>query len=218
MLIPLNEGERKQVIPSLATGPQFKACWGAPQVFVQRLMISAIGGVISLLISQGVGLSSRWGTMWLVVGLVFLLTCLWAPIAIAARRNGALRRFPHAALAAAEVLDVYGEERVARRHEDVDAAGRLELVENRRRWLTLEVGDEDGYIGRIAFPLTKRHQGIRRGDRLCCLVLAERRDFARIAELSDGWLPDRNLWVGNYPYLQRQLFAELCRKRLRRWA
>ena len=218
MLIPLSESERRRIIPSVATGPQFKACWGGPQVFVQRLMISTIGGVISLLIGQGVGFSSSWGPAWLVIGLVFLLTWLWAPIAIAARRNGALRRFPHVALAAAEVVDLYSEERVAQRHEDVDAMGRLELVENRRRWLTLEVADEDGYIGHLAFPLTTRHQGIRRGDRFCCLALADRRDFARIVALSDGWLPDRNLWVGSYPYLQRQLFTDLCRQQLRRWA
>jgi hypothetical protein len=47
------------------------------------------------------------------------------------------------------------------------------------------------------------------------LVLSERRDFARIGALSDAWLPQLKLWVGEYPYLLRPAFEELCGLRLR---
>jgi hypothetical protein len=46
-------------------------------------------------------------------------------------------------------------------------------------------------------------------------VLSERPDFSRIAALSDAWLPELNLWVGEYPYLLRPAFQELCQRRLR---
>ena len=38
-------------------------------------MIAAIGGVISLLIVSQ--MASRWGPVWLVIGVVFLLYVLW---------------------------------------------------------------------------------------------------------------------------------------------
>ena len=48
-----------------------------------------------------------------------------------------------------------------------------------------------------------------------CLVLAERGDFARIGALSDAWIPQARQWVGEYPYLLRPAFEELCLQRLR---
>jgi hypothetical protein len=47
------------------------------------------------------------------------------------------------------------------------------------------------------------------------LVLSDRRDFSRVAALSDAWLPQLRLWVGEYPYLLRPAFEELCLRRLR---
>ena len=61
----------------------------------------------------------------------------------------------------------------------------------------------------------KKHQVIRRGQVVRCLVLSERADFARIGALSDAWLPQVKLWVGEYPYLLRPAFEELCLRRLR---
>ena len=57
MLIPLRPGELPRLIAAVATGPQFNACSGSPQKLLQRVFISVIAGVISLLISQGVAMS-----------------------------------------------------------------------------------------------------------------------------------------------------------------
>ena len=46
-------------------------------------------------------------------------------------------------------------------HEQADIRRRLELVENRRTWMLLELEDEDGYLGRVSFPMDKKHQSIR---------------------------------------------------------
>ena len=214
MLIPLRPGELQRLIPAVATGNQFRFALGNPQEVLQRLMIAAIGGVITLLISQS-QMSSRWGPFWLVAGVVFLLYVLWGPILQAGQRNATLRRYPAAALFEGEVADVITRERVENRHEQADSRGRLELVENRRTWMLLELEDEEGYLGRVAFPMEKKHQAIRRGSLIRCLVLSERKDFSKIGALSDAWLPSQRMWVGEYPFLLRPAFEELCQLRLR---
>jgi hypothetical protein len=144
-----------------------------------------------------------------------LLYLLWGPILEAGRRNSQLRRYPAAALFDGVIADLYTKERLEGRQEQTDKQGRLELVENCRTWLCLELEDEDGYLGQLRFPLDKKHKAIRRGMTIRCLVLAERSDFSRIARLSDGWIPQAKLWVGDYPYLLRPAFEELCLRRLR---
>ena len=215
MLIPLRPGELERLIPAVATGNQFRAALGKPQVVLQRVMIAAIGGVITLLISQN-QMASRWGPFWLVVGVVFLLYVLWGPILQAGQRNATLRRYPSAAVFDGEIAEVTTRERVENRHEQADSRGQLELVENRRTWMLLELQDEDGYLGRLAFPMEKKHQTIRAGSQIRCLVLSERKDFSRIGALSDAWLPGLRMWVGEYPYLLRPAFEELCQLRLQR--
>ena len=215
MLIPLRPGELQRLIPAVATGTQFQAMLGDPRKILQRLLISGIGGVITLLISQSLSFN-RWGSLWLVAGVVLLLYILWGPILEAGRRNATLRRYPAAALFEGEVVDAYTRERVENQREQADANGRLELVENRRTWMILELADEDGYLGRVSFPMAKTHSSIRAGVLIRCLVLSERKDFSRVGALSDAWLPELRLWVGEYPFLLRPAFEDLCRMRLRK--
>lgn len=214
MLIPLRPGELPRLIPAVATGPQFSACSGDPRKLLQRVLIAVIGGVIALLLSQSL-FSSRWGPVWLVIGFVFLLYVLWGPIVEAGRRNATLRRYPAAAIFEGQVAAIERREVVENRREQADKSGRLELVENTRTWISLDLEDEDGYLGRIRFPMEKKHQQIRRGMVVRTLVLSERNDFARVGAISDAWLPQIKLWVGEYPYLLRPAFEELCLRRLR---
>jgi len=215
MLIPLKPGELPRLIPAVATGPQFNACSGSPRKLLQRLLISVIGGVLTLLISQTLAFRSQFAPVLLVAGVVLLLYVLWGPIVEAGRKNATLRRYPAAAIFEGEVADYFTKELVEGRQETTDRQGRLELVENRRTWLCLELEDEEGYLGTIRFPYDKKHKLIRRGMVVRCLVLSERKDFSRIGALSDAWLPQLKLWVGDYPYLLRPAFEELCLKRLR---
>ena len=215
MLIPLRPGELPRLIPAVATGPQFNACTGSPQKLLQRIFISVIVGVITLLVSQTLLFSNQAGPIFLVIGVVFLLYVLWGPIVEAGRKNATLRRYPAAAIFEGEVADYYTKELVEGRQETTDRQGRLELVENRRTWLCLDLEDEDGYLGTIRFPYDKKHKTIRCGMVIRCLVLSERKDFSRVGALSDAWLPQLKLWVGDYPYLLRPAFEELCLKRLR---
>ena len=215
MLIPVSPAEFNRLIPPVATGPQFNACSNDPRKLLQRVLISVIGGVLTLLVSQTLAFNSRFSSLWLVAGVILVLYILWGPILEASRRNAALRRYPAAAIFEGRVADLFTREVVEERHEQADRSGRLELVENRRTWLCLELADEDGYLGQVRFQFEKKHQLIRRGMLIRCLVLSERRDFSRIGALSDAWLPQAKLWVGEYPYLLRPAFEELCLLRLR---
>jgi hypothetical protein len=215
MLIPLRPGELQRLIPAVATGPQFNACCSDPRTLLQRVLVSVIGGVLLLLVSQTLAFNSRYSALWLVAGVVTVLYLLWGPIVEAGRRNAGLRRYPAAAIFEGRVADLFTREVVEERREQADRSGRLELVENRRTWLCLELEDEDGYLGQVRFQLEKTHERIRRGMVVRCLVLSERRDFSRVGALSDAWLPQLKLWVGEYPYLLRPAFEELCARRLR---
>ena len=64
--------------------------------------------------------------------------------------------------------------------------------------------------------MAKTHAAIRAGVLIRCLVLSERKDFSRVGALSDAWLPELRLWVGEYPFLLRPAFEDLCRMRLRK--
>lgn len=214
MLIPVSPSELSRLIPAVATGPQFNACSGDPRKLLQRVLISVIGGVLTLLVSQTLAFNSRFSSLWLVSGVILLLYILWGPILEASRRNAALRRYPAAAIFEGRVAALFRREVVEERREQADRNGRLELVENRRTWLCLELEDEEGYLGQVRFQFEKKHQAIRRGMVVRCLVLSERRDFSRIGALSDAWLPQPKLWVGEYPYLLRLAFEELCLRRL----
>jgi hypothetical protein len=215
MLIPVSASELARLIPAVATGPQFNACSGDPRKLLQRLMISLIGGVLLLLVSQTLAFNSRFSSLWLVAGVITILYILWGPILEAGRRNATLRRYPAAAIFEGEVANLFTREVVVDQREQTDRGGRLEVVENRRTWLCLELEDEEGYLGQLRFPMDKKHQVIRPGMVVRCLVLSERADFQRIGAISDGWLPQLKLWVGEYPYLLRPAFEELCLRRLR---
>jgi hypothetical protein len=215
MLLPLRPGELLRLIPAVATGPQFNACTGNPRKVLQRVLISVIGAVIALLISQTLLFSSQFGPVFLVVGFVFALYLLWGPILEAGQKNSTLRRYPAAALFEGQIVDLYTREIVEERREQANNDGRLELVENRRTWLTLELEDEEGYLGKVRFPFEKKHKQIRAGMVVRVLVLSERKDFSQIGAISDAWLPQLKLWVGEYPFLLRPAFEELCLKRFR---
>ena len=71
MLIPLRSFELQKLIPSVATSNQFSEALGNPRKILQRIIISSIGGVITLLISQS-QVSSQFYSLWLILGVIFL--------------------------------------------------------------------------------------------------------------------------------------------------
>ncbi|WP_269624851.1 hypothetical protein [Prochlorococcus marinus] len=207
MLFPIKQNEIDKLIPSVATGKQFNAALGNPQKIFQRLMISSIGGVITLLISQS-QITSQFYSLWLVLGVVFLLYILWGPILEASRKNYKFKSFSFSALVDGYISDVYVEDRVENQQEQANKDGRLEVLEKKRAWVVLDIDDEDGFIGNISFPLQNKFNILTKGMRINCVVFSNRRDFDRIQSISDAWCPEINLWIGSYPFLLRPAFEE----------
>ena len=87
---PLSRVEQQALLPVSATGAQYAYYWGAFDTALQRFFVSLFGGLVT----------SSAPLIAVPAGLYFL----WAPVALAARRNLPLRKFPYAGLWHARVL------------------------------------------------------------------------------------------------------------------
>jgi len=207
MLIPIKSNQISKLIPAVGTGGQFKYALGNPRKILQRVIISSIGGFITLIISST---GDQTNNFWLLICVVFFLYIIWGPILESSRKNLRLRKYKFFSIFDGYVSDIYKTERVESSREQSDKKGRLEIVENKRTWLILELEDEDGYLEKISFPMENKHSQIRIGANIRCLITSNNLNFDRDFFLTDAWLPDLNLWVGEYPYLLRPAFEEIC--------
>lgn len=210
MLIPLTRKKFEQLVPIFATGGQYKYYWGKPSDFLRRFLFSLTAVVAIVLIEFLLGGAFR--NIFFVIGFMAAFYWLWSPIFFATRRNLACRRYRYSGFLWAEVLDIFFSEELIGTEETVNKRGDLVVVENRERCLNLELGDGSGFNAKIQVPLQREHRGIRPGDRAALVVMSDRRDLSLISKVSDVYLYDYDLWVSDYPYLQRQIFVELCQR------
>ena len=209
MLIPIKLNQISRIIPAVGTGGQFKYASGNPRKILQRVIISSIGGIINFLISIS-QTGNQTYNLWLMLCVVFFLYIIWGPILESSRKNLKFRKYKFFSIFDGYVSDIYKTEKIESSREQSDRLGRLELVENKRTWLVLELEDEDGYLDKISFPMENKHSQIRIGSTIRCLVASNNRNFGKDFNLTDAFLPDINLWVGDYPYLLRPAFEEIC--------
>ena len=209
MLIPLSTGQVSKIIPSVATGGQFKYALGDPQKILQRLIISSIGGVITFLISVSQDRNQTY-SLWLLLCVLFFLYILWGPILEASKKNLSFRKSKFFSIFDGFISDIYKSERIVSSREQTNRYGGLELIENKRTWLTIELEDEDGYLSKLSFPMENKHSQLNLGQNIRCLVSSNSRNFDKNLVVSDAWLPEVNFWVGDYPYLLRPAFEEIC--------
>ncbi len=209
MLIPISLNKVSKLVPSVATGGQFKFALGDPRKILQRLIISSIGGVITFLISVSQDRNQTY-SLWLLLCVLFFLYILWGPILEASRKNISYKKYKFFSIFDGFVSDIYKIEKIEDSREQTNRYGRLELIEKKRTWLTVEMEDEDGYLSKISFPMENKHAQIKIGSRIRCLVSSNNRNFQNNLFLTDAWLPDLNLWIGDYPFLLRPAFEEIC--------
>ena len=209
MLIPIKQNQLSKLIPSVGTGSQFRYALGDPRKILQRLIISSIGGVLNLLlfISQS---STQTENLWLLLCVIFFLYIIWGPILESSRKNINYKKSKFFSLFDGYVSDIYKTERIESSREQSNRQGRLELIEKKRTWLVIELEDEDGYLDKISFPMENKHSLIRVGSNIRCIISSNYRNFEREISLTDAWLPDANIWIGEYPYLLRPAFEEIC--------
>tara|TARA_B100000902_G_scaffold377832_1_gene410469 strand:- start:352 stop:996 length:645 start_codon:yes stop_codon:yes gene_type:complete len=209
MLIPLKLNQVSRLIPAVGTGGQFKYALGDPRKILQRLIISSIGGILTFLISIS-QTGNQTYNLWLLLCVIFFLYIIWGPILESSRKNLQFRKYKFFSIFDGYVSDIYKTDKIESSREQSNRQGRLEVVENKRTWLVLELEDEDGYLEKLSFPMENKHSKIRIGSNIKCLVTSNNRNFERDFYLSDAWLPDINLWVGEYPFLLRPAFEEIC--------
>ena len=209
MLIPIKINQITKLIPSVGTGGQFKYALGDPRKVLQRLIISSIGGVLNLLlfISQS---STQTENLWLLLCVIFFLYIIWGPILESIRKNIRYKESKFFALFDGYISDIYKIEKIESSREQSNRQGRLELIEKKRTWLVIELEDDDGYLDKLSFPMEQKHSQIRVGSNIRCLVSSNYRNFDRDINLTDAWIPNVNIWVGEYPYLLRPAFEEIC--------
>jgi hypothetical protein len=210
MLVPLTREKLEQLLPLIATGDQYAYYWGKWQDLLNRLLISVVAVVVVLILSLVVGEGAQAFILllWAIAGLYWL----WSPVYQASLRNTAIRRFKYGGFWQGKILDVYLTEELIGEEQTVNKRGELVIIENRERWINLVVGDETGFEIEVQAPLRRIHKAISRGQIAELLILSNRSDLGRIEKLTDAYIPSQNLWLGQYPYLQRDVFTEVSRQ------
>jgi len=207
MLVPLTRQKFEQLIPLIATGPQYKYYWGKFSNFLQRLLISVVAIVVILLIRFVFRLD--FGPIIFLVGVFAALFWLWYPVFQASLRNAKCRRYKYSGFFRGRVLDWWITDKLIGKQETVNSKGELVIVENREKRINIEVGDDTGFSIELEAPLRPVHKGIARGQIAEMIVLSNRADLSRIEEFSDVYIPRPDIWVSDYPYLRRDFFNEV---------
>jgi len=207
MLVPLTRAKFEQLVPAIATGPQYRYAWGRPRDWLQKLLISVVGLVVLLLLSlafegfaQGLDLFFS-----IVVGLYWL----WGPVYWASVKNSRYRRYKYGGFWRGRILDVFISDDLVEEIESFNERGELVIVENRERRINLEIGDETGFRTIVQAPLQRIHKLLAPGQITEGLVFSNQLDLSRIEQFSDLYIPSQNLWVGEYPILRRDVFLEV---------
>lgn len=210
MLVPLTRQKFEQLIPRIATGAQYQYCWGKSSDFLKRLLISVVAVVVIWLLKLVLG--EGFGGFLFSMGLIAGLYWLWGPVLWASLRNTEHRKYQYSGFFRGQVLDVFITEELIGKEETVNNKGQLVIVENRERRLNLEVGDDTGFTTQIQVPIRRTHQNITPGQVAEMVVLSNRGDLSSIAKVTDIYLPNQNIWVSDYPFLQRDVFVEVSRR------
>ena len=207
MLKPLTREKMEQLIPLIATGEQYRYYWGKLSDLLNRVLISVVGVVVVLILDVLFGDGGE--AIILLLGGIIALYWLWFPVYQASMRNAANRRFKYAGFWRGKVLEVFLTEELIGEEETVNQRGELVIVENRERWINLVLGDRTGFEVEVQAPLERIYKGIKPGQTAELLVLSNDLDLGRINKISDAYIPGQKLWVGQYPYLQRDVFTEV---------
>lgn len=207
MLVPITRETFEQIIPLIATGPQYAYYWGKPAVFLKRLLISMVALTVFWLIGNLLG--DAWLAIKLILDIVAGLYWLWSPVYLASVRNNSYRQYPYSGFWRGRILDVYITEELIREEETVNKFGELVIIENNEKRINIEVGDREGFRATIQAPIRRIYKGINPGLVAEMLVLSKQPDLSRIDKITEIYLPERDLWVGEYPYLRRDIFTDV---------
>ena len=207
MLVPLTRATFEQIIPLVATGPQYLYFSGKWQKIIKQLLISLVGVVTIWLVFNLFGHGAD--GISLVLRIIAGLYWLWGPVYLASLRNLTYRRYPYSGFMRARVVDVYITEELIREEQSVNQRGELIIIENKERRINVEIEDETGFYTQAQAPLKRIHKVIKPGQIAECLVLSKKPNLNIINQVTDIYIPQHDLWIGTYPYLRRDVFKRV---------
>jgi hypothetical protein len=222
MLTPLKRQKFDELIPIVPTSDQYQSYWGNANDLFRRILISVGMLVIFTLLYQRVTDGNNisynfWGLLLFLCAAMGGLYWMLAPVYQAGVRNSKLRQFAHSAFWIAEVNDSYLSQEISAKKQNFDQRGRLSVDYDTESFLNLELSDRDGYTTNLRMPMRKEYKRIRPGDIACLLLLSNDPSFNRVSKItSDAYLPQLRIWVGDYPYLRKDIFENLTRYILKR--
>lgn len=187
----LTQRETQALLPIGATGEQYGYFWGGPETATQRLGASLLGVVAFVNVSA----------LLAVPAATFFL---WAPVALAARRNAAARRGRNIGLWRCRVL-------AAVPRESPPTPGFYDRsVDAPESWmLSLTVGDDSGAVVEIRVPLRASHADVREGDACEMVVGSDDNYFGRFEAVREAYFPETDAWIGEYPFLDRRAMPQI---------
>lgn len=206
MLVPLTRQKFEQIIPLIASGPQYKYYWGKFSNVLQRILISVVTVVVIFLVK--ILFKLDFGLIF-VFGVFGAFFWLWYPVFQASIRNAKCRRYKYSGFFRGRVLDWWITDKLTGKQETVNNKGELVIIENREKRINLEVGDDTGFRIEFDAPLRPAHKAIARGQIAEMILMSSRPDLSSIEEFSNIYIPSRNLWVTDYPLLRQDLFNEV---------
>ena len=210
MLQPLTRAKFEQLIPKIATSAQYAHYWGKWQDVVNRLLISLVAVVGVLLLGLLTGDSAE--VLVLLLGIVGGFYWLWQPVYRASLRNVEARKIKYSGFWHSRIAEIYITEDLIGEEETVNQRGELVVVENRERRINLVLEDRSGFYVTIQAPLQRIYKNIRVGQTAELLLLSNRPDLSTVDKLTDAYIPSQNLWIGDYPWLQRDVFSEVSQQ------
>ena len=210
MLIPLTRETQEELVPAIATGPQYIHSWGRAADFLRKLLITAVALIALWLLSKVLG--DGFAPIKLLLGIGAGTYWLWGPIYWTSLRNATYRRLPYCGFWRGRVLDVFITEELLREEQTVNKKGELVIVENMERRINVEVGDREGFRATLQAPIRKIYKGIATGQEAELILFSKDPELGRIDKISDLYLPQQDLWIGEYPCLRRDVFMQVSRE------
>ena len=205
----LTNGDTEKCLPIAATSNQYGYFWGTTDAAVQRVAISLLGVVLCSTINDfeiGTALQVPFATFF-----------LWAPIALAARRNAAARAGEFVGLWRARVKDIEVVPVVAKTFENArkksSSRGRRNTRKTTSEMLLIDFIDPiSSFEVSFRIPNERRYDDVQIGDACELIVSADDDLFRNFVAIREAYVPESDVWVGEYPFLDRNGFVLVSKR------
>ena len=199
----LTNGEVEKCLPIAATSNQYGYFWGTTATAMQRVAISILGIVLCSTINDfeiGTALQVPFATFF-----------LWAPIALAARRNSAARAGEFVGLwrpevKNVEIVPVFPKtfERNRRKSRNRRAMSEMLVIDFIDPISSFEVS--------FRIPNERRYDDVQIGDACELLVSSDDDLFRDFVAIREAYIPELDVFIGDYPFLDRTGFVLVSKR------